>query len=171
MNKTDCYISLGSNMGEREQNLAKTLQALAALPGITLGAVSPLYQTEPQLVRDQAWFLNMVACLHCAPEIQPLELLVHFQTIEQRLGKAQPGDAGYTRFGPRPIDIDMLLFGNLVCSCPQLELPHPRMLERAFVLVPLCDIAPKLVLPQGQRVHEALSNIGYRLEGQCIYQV
>ena len=157
------FIGLGSNMGDPAANLAAALDAVAALPGVSLAAVSPLYRTEPQGVREQPFFLNQIARL--VVTIPPLELLAALLGIEDGLGRVRG-----LRFGPRVLDLDLLLFGNTCMDNERLTLPHPRMLERAFVLVPLADLAPDLVLPQGLTVREALSRLTFTLRGNSIFQ-
>ena len=128
---TDAYLSLGSNIGDREANLR------AALDRLQPTRVSPLYETEPVDYADQAWFLNLVA--EVRTELTPRELLAKTQAIEQDLGRVRT-----IAKGPRTIDIDILLFGDTVLRESELEIPHPRMAERRFVLRPLADIAPEL---------------------------
>src|SRR5690348_13634604 len=118
------YLSLGSNLGNREQNLE---QAIAALERehIRVKARSSIYETEPRDVRDQPWFLNMV--IECETEYFPLQLLAVLQRIEREMGRVRRGAAPR---GPRLIDIDILLFGTVNIKTAKLEIPHPRMLER-----------------------------------------
>ncbi len=132
------YLSLGSNLGDRKQNLE---QAIAALEreNIRLKARSSIYETEPRDVTDQPWFLNMV--IECETECFPVQLLAVLQKIEREMGRVRRGAPPR---GPRIIDIDILLFGTVTMKTPKLELPHPRMLDRRFVLEPLLEIAPGL---------------------------
>jgi 2-amino-4-hydroxy-6-hydroxymethyldihydropteridine diphosphokinase len=132
------YLSTGSNLGNREQNLASALAALTDIISVT--AVSSIYETEPWGYADQPAFLNQV--LEAQTDLLPLELLAHVKNIETSLGR-QPT----FRNGPRLIDIDILSIGSLVLDTPELVIPHPRMQERAFVLVPLAEIAPAWVHP------------------------
>ncbi len=169
------YVGLGSNLGPSRRLLAEAAQRLGALPGLQLGRVSPLYRTEPQGLKDQPWFLNQVLALEPDASWSPRRLLQSLLAVEHELGRQRPqplAEAEETpqRFGPRCIDLDLLLFGNTVCSDSELTLPHPRMRERAFVLVPLYDIAPELVFPDGQTLGAALAGIRYRLIGDCIHQ-
>ena len=163
------YISLGSNQDEPEAWLARARQALQTEPGLRLGALSPIYRTEPQGLRAQAWFANQVAELRCAPELGPEGLLARLLAVETRLGRQRSADPAL-RFGPRCIDLDVLLYGAETRAGPELILPHPRLAERAFVLVPLRDLCPDLVLPNGQRLTDALAALSYAVEGQRIYQ-
>jgi 2-amino-4-hydroxy-6-hydroxymethyldihydropteridine diphosphokinase len=133
------FLSLGSNLGLREQNLNRALAALER-ERIHVISRSSIYETEPQDVLQQAWFLNMAVA--CETTCFPLQLLTVLQRIERELGRVR--GAGTIRKGPRIIDIDILLFGTVVINMPQLTIPHPRMLERRFVLEPLIEIAPDL---------------------------
>jgi 2-amino-4-hydroxy-6-hydroxymethyldihydropteridine diphosphokinase len=133
------YIALGTNVGEREANL---LQALRLLPesGVHIRRVSSIYETEPVDYLDQEWFLNMV--LEAQTELDALDLLSALRVIEARMGSKK----AFAK-GPRKIDLDILLYGNETIDTPELQVPHPRMLERKFVLVPLAEIAPNLRHP------------------------
>ena len=129
---------------------------------------SSLYRTEPQGRRDQPWFLNQVLRLDCDEAVAAEHLLDAILAKELEMGRVR--DAA-DRFGPRVIDMDLLLFGNEEREGdPHLILPHPRMTERAFVLVPLLEIAPALVLPDGRNLAEILEKLDYRLEGSAIFQ-
>lgn len=131
-------------------------------------AQSPIYRTEPQgPVKDQPWFHNCVVRLKAASDIwAPEGLLSTLQAVEAQMGRVRGEVAG----GPRVIDLDLLLFGDVAMHSEYLTLPHPRMLERAFVLVPLRDIAPGLVLRDGRTIEQALSGLSYRLDGRTISQ-
>jgi len=132
------YLSLGSNLGDREANLRAALQRLSPV------RQSPIYETEPIDYLDQGWFLNMVVELHT--ELFPRQLLTRVQKIERELGRVR----GVPK-GPRTLDIDILLYGNAVVRTPDLEVPHPRMNDRRFVLQPLADLAPDLRHPVTKR--------------------
>ncbi|HEY1016229.1 MAG TPA: 2-amino-4-hydroxy-6-hydroxymethyldihydropteridine diphosphokinase, partial [Herpetosiphonaceae bacterium] len=133
------YLALGSNQGDR---LALLGEALALLPpAVAVGACSPVYETAAAYVEDQPPFYNCVVA--AATELAPGALLAALKSIEHELGRR----AGQ-RYGPRPIDLDILLYGDLILETPELTIPHPRMAERAFVLVPLLEIAPHL--PYGE---------------------
>lgn len=164
---TEAYISLGSNQGERKKNIADALEALEKLPGVRVAAVSGLYETEPQGDADQPWFFNRAAKLSCGPENTPAGLLDNMLAIETSLGRERNSAR---RFGPRTIDLDLLLFGRKTLESMQLTLPHPRMAERAFVLVPLLEIEPDLHMPDGKSVRELLALLPHRVDGQRIYQ-
>ncbi len=134
-------FGLGANQGHRGQQLALALAKLGAV--VDLVAVSPIYETAPVGVVDQPDFLN---CVAVARTSRPARALLEAAlAIERALGRRR--DDGAPRFGPRPIDIDLLLHGPTVLDEPGLSVPHPRLAERAFVLVPLADVAPDLVHP------------------------
>ena len=132
------YLALGANLGDRRANLAAAVARLREQ--VTVDAVSSLYETEPAYVSDQPRFLNAV--LRGRTALDPMALLVFVKDIERALGRV----AG-PRFGPRIVDIDLLLHGDETIDTPDLTIPHPRMAERPFVLVPLAEIAPDLVPP------------------------
>lgn len=160
------YLGLGSNSGDADGRLTLAQERVAALPDSILENVSSRYVTEPQGFADQPWFLNMALALSVGPSWSPFALLRRLLDIELELGRVrEPGN----RFGPRAIDIDLLLFGNEKSDDPYCTLPHPRMRERAFVLVPLVEIAPNLHI-EGVAVKKLLGDIRYRLEGNAIYQ-
>jgi 2-amino-4-hydroxy-6-hydroxymethyldihydropteridine diphosphokinase len=153
------YASLGSNLGDRRQNLYNALQSLAR-QGIFVIAASSLYETEPQDVTDQPWFLNMAVA--CRTQLSPPEVLARFQQIERDLGRVR---IGAPPRGPRLIDLDILLFGEMKSESPELTLPHPRMLQRRFVLEPLLEIAPEITHPA---TGEPLSKRLDKLKGQSV---
>ncbi|KAB8145041.1 2-amino-4-hydroxy-6-hydroxymethyldihydropteridine diphosphokinase [Chloroflexia bacterium SDU3-3] len=135
---TTIYLALGTNLGDRRANLLAALRALAS--HVAIRQVSSLYETEPAYVEDQPRFLNAV--LRGETALPPSELLAALKQIEGELGRV----AGM-RFGPRQIDIDILLYGETQQADAALTIPHPRLAERPFVLVPLAEIAPELVPP------------------------
>ncbi len=137
------YLSLGSNLGNRQQNLVLA-QRLLEEAGISILARSSLYETEPQDVLDQPWFLNLA--LTCETKLLPLLLLAEIQRIERELGRTR--EPNETRRSPRTVDIDILLFDGLIMKIPALTIPHPRMAQRRFVLEPLLEIAPHLLHPE-----------------------
>jgi 2-amino-4-hydroxy-6-hydroxymethyldihydropteridine diphosphokinase len=133
------YLSLGSNVGDREENLNAAVAALPAA-GVQVRRVSSFYETEPVDYLDQAWFLNCV--VQAETELPLLELLRGVRGIEARMGSKK-----LIAKGPRLIDIDILLYGQETMDTPELQVPHPRMAQRRFVLVPLAEIAPGLRHP------------------------
>ena len=162
------FVCLGSNMGDAETHLTVARREIAALPGVTLAAASSLYKTEPQGKKDQPWFLNQVIRLECTEDMTAVGLLD--MMLERELAMGRVRDAA-DRFGPRVIDMDLLLFGReQTREGEHLILPHPRMKERAFVLVPLIELAPDLVMPDGTAVKSLLERLHYRLEGSVIFQ-
>ncbi len=141
------YLSMGSNVGDRLEYLRAALDRLSELDNVRLEAVSPVYETEPVGFRDQPDFLNLAVRIDTS--LSPEDLLSGLQRIEKDLGRIRT-----RRFGPRTIDIDILLFENQEREDERLILPHPRMNQRAFVLIPLRDIMPDIitVIPQDSRV-------------------
>jgi 2-amino-4-hydroxy-6-hydroxymethyldihydropteridine diphosphokinase len=135
---TVVYLALGSNLGDRRANLAAAIERLRER--LTVEAISSLYETEPAYIDDQPRFLN--AALRGSTALDPLALLAFVKRIERDLGRV----AG-PRFGPRVVDIDLLLYDDATIDTPELAVPHPRMAERPFVLVPLAELAPALVPP------------------------
>jgi 2-amino-4-hydroxy-6-hydroxymethyldihydropteridine diphosphokinase len=136
------FLSLGANLGNREQNLKQALIELAA-SGISIVRESSVYETAPQDFKEQPWFLNMAA--DCRTALPPLDLLAVIQNVERTLGRDRTRSA--INKGPRLIDIDILLYNDAVIDSPGLVVPHPRMMQRRFVLAPLSEIAPALRHP------------------------
>src|SRR5215471_6302257 len=133
------YLSLGSNIGNRDRNLRAAINALADA-SVSVTQVSSFYETEPVGLREQPWFLNCV--VQGETEISALDLLRALRGIESSMGSKK-----LVAKGPRLIDIDILLYGNESIDTPELQVPHPRMLHRKFVLAPLAEIAPNLTHP------------------------
>jgi 2-amino-4-hydroxy-6-hydroxymethyldihydropteridine diphosphokinase len=133
------YLSLGSNIGDRQSNLQTAIERLAA-PRLRILRTSPIYETEPVDYTGQRWFLNQVA--EAETELFPMQLLSRIGKIERELGRVRTLPKG-----PRTIDIDILLYGETVVRSATLEIPHPRMAQRRFVLAPLADLAPDLRHP------------------------
>ncbi len=136
------YLGLGSNLGDREAALRSALELIE--PHVKNLRVSPLYETEPVDYTAQRWFLNLV--VEAETELFPMQLLHATQRIERELGRVRTVPKG-----PRTIDIDILLYGKAVVRSATLEIPHPRMAERRFVLAPLADLAPELRHPLTHR--------------------
>lgn len=135
------YIGLGSNLGEREAEIRLALDDLARLPASRLVRASSLYDSEPQGDPEQPNFLNAVAELET--ELTARQLLWNLLLIERRLGRVRT-----RRWGPRTIDLDLLLYGPLIIDEPDLRVPHPELTRRSFVLVPLVELDPLLVHPE-----------------------
>lgn len=134
------FIGLGSNLGDREANIRQALQQLEQLPETTIVRGSSLYDTEPVGVPDQPNFLNGVVQIET--HLAPRQLLWNLMLIERRLGRVRT-----QHWGPRVIDLDLLLYGDEVLEEPDLQIPHPLMTQRSFVMVPLVEIEPLLVHP------------------------
>ncbi len=146
------YIGLGSNLAEPREQLRSALMALDALPDSQLAAVSSLYASDPLGPADQPRYNNAVAALDTG--LSPLQLLDALQAIELAQGRERKAD----RWGPRTLDLDILLFGERMLDEPRLTVPHYHLHARAFVLYPLAEIAPQnLQLPDGRRLAELLS--------------
>jgi len=137
------YLSLGSNIGDRDAHLRAAIAALDA-GGVHVLRTSPVYETEPLDYRDQAWFLNLVVEAETA--LFPAQLLARIGRIERTLGRVRNVPKG-----PRTIDIDILFYGAAIVNTARLEIPHPRLAERRFVLAPLADLAPGLRHPATHR--------------------
>ncbi|MFC1483202.1 2-amino-4-hydroxy-6-hydroxymethyldihydropteridine diphosphokinase [Candidatus Margulisiibacteriota bacterium] len=134
------YIGLGSNLGEREENIKKSIDELSGDEDITLLKKSGIYETVPLGHEEQPHFLNAAVAIQTT--LQPYDLLEKLKGIEQKLGRKQT-----VKWGPRVIDIDILLYDDEIHSDDKLTIPHPLMHERYFVLKPLADIAPEVVHP------------------------
>jgi len=159
------YIALGSNQGRPEENLSRAREQIQSMTGVFSVLSSQVYYTEPQGVKDQPWFANQVLRMLCHPAWSPPLFMRHLLNIEQLLGRQRQ-----IRWGPRRIDCDLLLFGQQCMNRPELILPHPRMLHRAFVLVPLLELTPGLCLPDGTQVKDILPNLSYTRQGRRIWQ-
>ena len=142
------FVGLGSNLGDRERNLREAVERLRKIGVVRL---STLRDTDPVGVADQPNFLNAVAEL--SSELPARELLDRLLEIERELGRDRGKEE---RWGPRTIDLDLLLYGDEVIDEPGLTVPHPHLAERRFVLEPLHELAPELVLPDGRRIKDLL---------------
>ncbi len=136
------FLGMGTNLGDRECNLQDAITALSQRMEIL--KESSVYQTAPWGYLDQPAFLNQV--IEAQTDLSPLNLLVFLKDTEKQLGR----QANF-RYGPRLIDLDILFYGNRIIQTPRLQVPHPRLTQRAFVLVPLAEIAPELVHPQNKQ--------------------
>lgn len=148
------YIALGSNVGRRAENLRKAISAIDDCEGCQLEVQSALYETEPVDVEGEDWFVNGVVRIQTC--LEPEALLMRLQAIERAMGR-RPGGP---RLVPRSLDLDMLFFDDRVLRTGHLQVPHPRLHQRRFVLRPLCDIAPELVHPVlGKTVRSLLTDL------------
>jgi 2-amino-4-hydroxy-6-hydroxymethyldihydropteridine diphosphokinase len=147
------YVGLGSNLGDRGEMIARALGLLTEEDGIRVLAVSTIRETDPIGIEDQPRFLNGAAAVET--DLTARELLDRLLTIEQRLGRTRDGPRG----GPRTIDLDLLLYGDEVVGEPGLQVPHPRLRERRFVLEPLHELDPELTIPGAGPVAGLLSGL------------
>ena len=146
------FVSLGSNIGDRLGFLQKAVDGLGSVGGSKIKAVSPVYETEPLGKKDQPQFLN--AAVELESLLSPDSILVNLKQIERMVGRTRS-----QKWGPREIDLDLIYVGDLVVKSPMLTLPHPEVIARRFVLMPLTDIAPDFVDPLRKRtVRELLSS-------------
>jgi 2-amino-4-hydroxy-6-hydroxymethyldihydropteridine diphosphokinase len=156
------YLGLGSNIGDRRAHLERAVAALSR-HGVEVLASSSVYETEPVgLVLEQRDFYN--ACVRVETGHGAEALLDACKAVERELGRPEGGP----RHGPRPIDVDVLLLGEREHRSPRLSLPHPEVRSRRFVLVPLLELDPELVLPDGTRLLDSLSALG---DGQAVWRV
>lgn len=150
---TRVYLALGSNLADPLHQVQAALDALASLPDTKLAATSSLYRTPPYGPPDQPDYLNAAVALDT--ELTPEALLDLTQRIELEQGRVRKDE----RWGPRTLDLDIMLFGDLTLNTPRLIVPHYDMHNRAFMLIPLLEIAPDIALPDGTRVHDLLSGL------------
>lgn len=146
-----CFLGLGSNQADPEQQLYRACAAIATLPGTFVLKCSPFYRSTPLGPADQPDYVNAVIAVQT--DLEPLELLDRLQAIELAQGRNRNGE----RWGPRTLDLDILLYGDQQLDLPRLRVPHYHMHARPFVLYPLADIAPGLRLPDGTELAELLS--------------
>ena len=150
---TTAYVGLGANLGDRRATIERAVELLGAAEGVEVLAVSSLRETDPVDYEDQPRFLNGAAAVETA--LSPRELLDVLLGIERRLGRAREGP----RFGPRVVDLDLLVYGDVQTDEPGLTVPHPRLHERRFALEPLAELAPGLVVPGRGTVDELLRGL------------
>jgi 2-amino-4-hydroxy-6-hydroxymethyldihydropteridine diphosphokinase len=151
---TRAYVGVGANLGDRERTIREALAALGARPGIAVVGVSTLRETDPVGYVDQPRFLNGAVALET--QLAPRELLDALLDVERELGRVR-GEG--PRFGPRRIDLDLLLHGDVVVDEPGLVVPHPRLHERRFALEPLADLDPALVVPGRGAVEDLIARL------------
>lgn len=149
------FVALGANLGDREGVLQAALARMNEI-GVRVTAVSSFYETEPQGLADQPWFLNAVVC--CETELEPLVLLEALRTVERDFGRVRNEED--VRNGPRTLDLDILLYDDVRLQSQELTIPHPRLLQRRFVLQPLLEIAPAARLPSGEAIAQYLGGVG-----------
>lgn len=153
---TRAFVGLGANLGDREATIRRAVALMGVEPGIEVVAVSALRETDPVGYADQPPFLNGAVAIET--ELSPRDLLDRLLSVERGLGRVREEGV---RFGPRTIDLDLLLYGDRVVGEPGLTVPHPRLAERRFALEPLHELDPSLRLPDGRAVRELL---GARLQ-------
>lgn len=166
------YISIGSNLENPPAQIDAALKSIARIPGVVVEAISQTYVTEPQdCVDDAAWFHNKAIRVTCAPN-EPEYLLKALQDIEKAQGRVRgEPEPKKHKYLSRTIDLDLLLFDEQQRHTPELTLPHPRMKERAFVLVPLLEVVlPGFVMPDGDSIPTLLSSIKYKIQDNQIWQ-
>lgn len=159
---TLAYVALGSNLGDRLGNLQRAVRLIGEVPGTRVLRTSSVYETAPREVEDQPEFLNAVA--EVETERGPRQLLDALLAIEARLGRERR-----VKYGPRSIDLDVLLYGDEEIHEPGLDVPHPKMLERAFVIVPLAELEPARVTPSGQKLRELARELRRHQRVRAIY--
>ncbi len=150
---TRAFVGLGANLGDRRASLQQALELLGGEEGIDVVAVSTFRDTEPVGYVDQPRFLNAAAALET--DLEPRELLDRLLAVEQALGRTRDGP----RFGPRTVDLDLLVYGETRLSEPGLQVPHPRLHERRFALEPLAELDPDLDVPGRGRVSALLAEL------------
>lgn len=147
-----CYIGLGSNLGKPAANLHSAIAQLSVVDGVTLCGVSRFYASKPMGPQDQPDYVNAVACV--TTTLEPHALLQALFVVERAHGRVR--DAGL-RWGPRTLDLDLLLYGDDIIRTPDLQVPHPGIGERSFVVLPLAELAPHRVLPDGRKLQDCLA--------------
>ena len=150
---TEVYVGVGANLGDRQATIARAIAALAAEPAVTVLRVSTLRETAPWGPVDQPRFLN--GAIEVETELPPRELLAVLLRVERDLGRVRDGE----RWGPRVLDLDVLVYGDAMVNEPGLTVPHPRLAERRFALEPLAELDADLVVPGAGPVRELLGRL------------
>lgn len=158
---SQAFISMGSNLGNPVLNLSEALKKINSIKGITVIRVSSIYLTEPVGYEDQPWFHNCAAELETI--LSPDQLLTALQNIENELGRER-----IIRWGPRTVDLDILLYDRLLTNSDQLIIPHPRMEGRSFVMIPLAEIAGEALFPDGRSINEVKNKLDSTKKYSCI---
>jgi 2-amino-4-hydroxy-6-hydroxymethyldihydropteridine diphosphokinase len=158
------YIGLGSNLGNKSENIKKALDYIADIEGLNIKKLSSLYLTAPWGKTDQDDFINQV--IEIETDLSALNLLYRLQDIEIKLGRQRD-----VKWGPRKIDLDVLLYGEETIHSEELQVPHPLMLERLFVLIPLAEIDSEVEFPDGTKIREVLSRARALTEGNDIIKL
>jgi 2-amino-4-hydroxy-6-hydroxymethyldihydropteridine diphosphokinase len=158
-----CWIGLGSNLGDRLVALRRSVDLLQVTPGVVPIRASQVYESAPWGFLEQPTFLNAVVLVRTT--LGPLQLLVRLQSIERLLGRQRR-----VRWGPREIDLDILYYGDLVLSRRGLTIPHPSTDQRPFVLVPLRDVSPDFLAPSGRKVDDMIGSVSTDLSTLALYE-
>lgn len=161
----EALLGLGSNLGLCRNNLQNAIALIIKHKGLRLIRQSGVYETQPQDITDQPWFCNQVILLHAMDFWTPWSLLALLGDIEKQMGRLKS-----VKKGPRIIDLDILVFGRMVIQEQGLRIPHVSMKKRAFVLVPLMEIYPDFVFPDGERLKTIIDKLEFKVEGNRIYQ-
>ena len=156
------YIGAGASVGDRLSNLRRGLETLDATPGARIMRTSPIYETDPWGYTDQSPFLNCAALFECA--LGPKQLLVRLKVIEAEMGR----DIAAARWGPRPIDLDLLLYGELVMRDRGILVPHEYLSRRWFMIKPVLDLSPDLSLPGGSKLATYLVDLPPSESGRLV---
>ncbi len=154
--RVDIYISLGSNIGNREDNLRKAVNLINSNPGIRIIKVSSIYETEPMYLKEQNSFYNIVLKARVDIKVSPFELMGFLKGIEHDMGRKR----SEKKYGPRIIDLDLLYYGEMFVESYFLTIPHPRIEERKFVLVPLSEIAPEFIV-KGENIEKFIEKSNF----------
>jgi len=162
--KTVAYIGIGSNLGDKLENVQKAVNFIAALQGVKFKRQSSLYLTSPWGKTDQDDFINQVVAVET--DLPPLDLLHKLQEIEIKLGRQRD-----VLWGPRTIDLDILVYGQEIIDLEELKVPHPYLQQRLFVLIPLQELDPDMKLPDGSKLREVLSTAEARSHGKDIIKM